>query len=168
MSLVSDDNVTNFVSKLFGVKPSDFSVSDQMVRLDVPEDVRNIHGWHQERSFFPQNRSGLNGLVCWIPLNKATKENGAIHICVGSHKEGLLSTKREEKKDGSYTTQISVPEDYVKKYEDIMVETNVGDAVFFNMLLFHRSGKNITNRVRFSCQTRHSIITSKDLSLIHI
>ena len=63
MNLVSDDNVTNCVSKLFDMKPSDFSVSDQMVRLDVPEDVRNIHGWHQERSFFPQNRSGLNGLV---------------------------------------------------------------------------------------------------------
>ena len=162
MNLVSDDNVTNFVSKLFGVKPSDFSVSDQMVRLDVPEDARNIHGWHQERSFFPQNRSGLNGLVCWIPLNKATKENGAIHICVGSLKEGLLSTKREGKMDGSYTTQISVPEDYVKKYEDIMVETNVGDAVFFNMLLFHRSGKNISNELRFTIQSRYHVSTADD------
>ena len=162
MNLVSDDNVTNCVSKLFDMKPSDFSVSDQMVRLDVPEDVRNIHGWHQERSFFPQNRSGLNGLVCWVPLNKATKENGAIHICVGSHKEGLLSTKREGKRDGSYTTQISVPEDYVKKYEDIMVETNVGDAVFFNMLLFHKSGKNISNELRFTIQSRYHMSTADD------
>jgi len=160
--VTTNNKIIKNISKLLKINVNSISHSNVMVRMDGPEDTRNIYGWHQERSFFPQNRSGLNGLVCWIPLNKATKENGAIHICVGSHKEGLLSTKREGKRDGSYTTQISVPEDYVKKYEDIMVETNVGDAVFFNMLLFHRSGKNISNELRFTIQSRYHMSTADD------
>ena len=43
-----------------------------------------------------------------------------------------------------------------------MVETNVGDAVFFNMLLFHRSGKNISNELRFTIQSRYHVSTADD------
>ena len=160
--LITDNKVADFVAKFLKIKPSDLSISEPMCRLDVPNDKRNALDWHQERSFFPQNRNGLNGLVCWIPLTDITEEMGPMHISPRSHAEGQLKLSNRTKKNTSYTTQIPVPEEFVSKYEDLAVRTNVGDAVFFNMLLFHRSGQNISNKVRLATQGRFHTSTADD------
>ena len=160
--LITDNKVVDFVAKFLKIKPSDLSISEPMCRLDVPNDKRNTLDWHQERSFFPQNRNGLNGLVCWIPLTDITEEMGPMHISPRSHAEGQLKLSNKTKKNMSYTTQIPVPEEFVSKYEDLAVRANAGDAVFFNMLLFHRSGQNISNKVRLATQGRFHTSTADD------
>lgn len=160
--LVSDDKVVDKVASLLKTKSSDLSISEPMCRLDVPNDKRNALSWHQERSFFPQNRDGMNGLVCWIPLTNVTEEMGAIHISPKSHLEGQLKLSSNQKENSSYTTQIPVPEDFIAKYDDVVVPINAGDAVFFNMLLFHRSGENLSNKIRFAVQGRFHTATSDD------
>ncbi len=160
--LVTDDNIVDNVAKLLKIKTSDLSISEPMCRLDVPNDNRNALDWHQERSFFPQNRDGMNGLVSWIPLTDITDEMGAIHISPKSHLEGQLKLLSNEKQNASYTTQIPVPDEFIEKYEDVAVPVNVGDVVFFNMLLFHRSGQNTSNQVRFAIQGRFHTSTSED------
>ena len=160
--LITDNKVVDFVAKFLKIKPSDLSISEPMCRLDVPNDKRNTLDWHQERSFFPQNRNGLNGLVCWIPLTDITEEMGPMHISPRSHAEGQLKLSNKTKKNTSYTTQIPVPEEFVSKYEDLAVRANAGDAVFFNMLLFHRSGQNISNKIRLATQGRFHTSTADD------
>ena len=160
--LITDNKVVDFVAKFLKIKPSDLSISEPMCRLDVPNDKRNALDWHQERSFFPQNRNGLNGLVCWIPLTDITEEMGPMHISPRSHAEGQLKLSNRTKKNTSYTTQIPVPEEFVSKYEDLAVRVNAGDAVFFNMLLFHRSGQNISNKIRLATQGRFHTSTADD------
>ena len=160
--LVSDDKIVDNVAKFLNVKPSDISISEPMCRLDVPNDKRNALEWHQERSFFPQNRDGSHSLVCWIPLTNVTEEMGTIHISPESHKGGLIIPERNEKKNGSSTRQISVPEEHIKKYEDLTVPVDVGDVVFLNMLLFHRSGVNISDKIRYAVQARFHTATADD------
>lgn len=160
--LVSDDKIVDNIANLLKIKPSDLSISEPMCRLDVPEDKRNALNWHQERSFFPQNRDGMNGLVCWIPLTDITEEMGAIHLSPKSHLEGQLKLSSEKKENSTYTTQIPVPEEFIKKYDDIIMPINAGDAVFFNMLLFHRSGENVSKKIRFAVQGRFHTATSDD------
>ena len=160
--LGTDDKVVDHIAKFLKIEPSDLAISEPMCRLDVPNDKRNVLDWHQERSFFPQNRNGLNGLVCWIPLMDITEEIGPIHISPRSHTEGQLKLSSIGKKDVSYTTQIPVPDEFVDKYEDLAVPVNVGDAVFFNMLLFHRSGQNISNKIRSAVQARFHTSTADD------
>ena len=160
--LVSDDVIVDNVAKFLCVESSDVSISEPMCRLDVPNDKRNALEWHQERSFFPQNRDGLHSLVCWIPLTSVTEEMGAIHISPESHTGGLITSAQNEKKSELSTRQISVPEEHVKKYEDLVVPVDVGDVVFFNMLLYHRSGVNISDKVRFAVQSRFHTATADD------
>ena len=160
--LVSDDVIVNNVAKFLCVESSDVSIAEPMCRLDVPNDKRNTLEWHQERSFFPQNRDGLHSLVCWIPLTSVTEEMGAIHISPESHAGGLIIPAQNEKKSELSTRQISVPEEYIKKYEDLVVPVDAGDVVFFNMLLYHRSGVNISDKVRFAVQSRFHTATADD------
>ena len=162
MQLVADDVLVDSAAQFLRRKPEEISMSDPVVRLDVPGDDRNAHGWHQERAYFPHNRDGLHGMVCWIPLFDCNKENGTIHVCRGSHQEGLVNAVRKKKTSVSETTRIAVPEDYVKKYEPIIVEAKQGDAVFFNMLLFHRSGENISNKLRITVQNRLHVAIADD------
>ena len=42
------------------------------------------------------------------------------------------------------------------------LEINKGDALFFDHKLIHKSGDNISDRIRFSCQARYMNSTSKD------
>ena len=160
--ILMDDSVIENISKFLNVTPSELSISEPMCRLDVPEDKRNVLSWHQERSFFPQNRDGLKGVVSWIPLSDIDEEMGAIHISPKSHKEGFLEPETEKKENLLHTTQIPVPEEKIKKYEDVIVPVKKGDAVFFNMLLFHRSGLNVSNKIRFAIQGRFHTMTSDD------
>ena len=102
--LVTDDKVVDYVAKFLKIKSSDLSISEPMCRLDVPNDKRNRLDWHQERSFFPQNRNGLNGLVCWIPLTDITEEMGPIHISPRSHTEGQLKLSNERKEENDTDT----------------------------------------------------------------
>ena len=85
-----------------------------------------------------------------------------MHISPKSHAEGQLKLSNRTKKNASYTTQIPVPEEFVSKYEDLIVRVDAGDAVFFNMLLFHRSGQNISNKVRLATQGRFHTSTADD------
>lgn len=160
--LVSDDSIVKNIAEFLNVSPSDISISEPMCRLDVPNDKRNALEWHQERSFFPQNRDGKNGLVCWIPLMDVTEKMGAIHVSPKSHNDGLIKTFTKQKDNPSQTTQITVPDENVKKYDELVVPVNAGDSVFFNMLLFHRSGNNLSNNVRIAVQGRYHISTADD------
>ena len=160
--LVTDDKVVDHIVKFLKIKSSDLAVSEPMCRLDVPNDKRNALDWHQERSFFPQNRNGLNGLVCWVALTDITEEMGPIHISPRSHTEGQLKLSSNRKKSTSYTTQIPVPEEFISKYEDLAVPVNAGDGIFFNMLLFHRSGQNVSNKTRLAVQARFHTSTADD------
>ena len=62
--LVTDDNVVDNVARSLQIKPSDLSISEPMCRLDVPDDQRNAFDWHQDRSYYFQNRDGNKGLLC--------------------------------------------------------------------------------------------------------
>ena len=80
-------------------------------------------------------------------------------IKLENKEDQILSTTEE---NSSYTTQIPVPEKFIEKYDDVVVPINAGDAVFFNMLLFHRSGQNVSNQIRFAVQGRFHTSTSDD------
>lgn len=160
--LITDNAIVQNIAAFLETTPSDLSLSEPMTRLDPPFDNRNALDWHQERSFFPQNRNGMHGLVCWIPLADVTPELGQLQVCPRSHIEGLLRSSSKKKNDSSYTTQIPVPEEKIKQYDILSVPVKAGDAVFFNMLLFHRSGENRSTRLRFSVQGRFHIATADD------
>lgn len=160
--LITDDKIVEIVATFLKTTPSDISISEPMTRLDPPNDNRNKLDWHQERHFFPQNRNGMHSLVCWVPLSDVTPELGQLEVCPKSHESGLLKLSRQEKKDLSYTTQIPIPKEEVSKYETILVPINAGDALFFNMLLFHKSGDNISNKLRFTVQGRFHTSTADD------
>ena len=159
IELFSDELILKCSANLLDVKNSELSVSEWMIRMDAPADKRNVAGWHQEISYLRNN-----GLVVWIPLSDITPDLGRVQVCPKSHREGELKVV-QNKNLPSGVSNVSYDEiepEYVAKYSIMDVDIKKGDVLFFNTKLFHRSGVNTSNRIRFSCNTHHAISTAED------
>ena len=138
------------------------SATGHMTRMDAPNDDRNSLEWHQEAAYYRQNRVPGHGIVVWTPLHDLTREHGPVIVCPGSHTRGLLDVAGTGKGDYHKSQQYQLPEDVVAQYEPHQVVANAGDALFFHMSLFHRSGANVSRRIRFVAGARYHRILTDD------
>lgn len=128
-------------------------------RFDIPGDTKNVRTWHQDSNYFLECEKGEDALVVWLPLNKATKENGSVIMCPGTHKEGRFENKHEDGSFGEKSEQYTTPEHYIAGKELRYVEADPGDAAFINMDLIHTSGINVSDMVRYTAQIRFNNIS---------
>jgi len=159
MELLTSELIAKYSASLLDTKNNELCITEGMIRMDAPGDKRNIAGWHQEISYLRNN-----GLVIWIPLSDITPDLGPLQVCPKSHHEGELKVVQNKNLPGDAST-VSVDEvgpEYIAKYSIMDVEIKKGDVLFFDTELFHRSGVNTSNRMRFSCQVRHAINTAED------
>lgn len=159
--LISSKKIAGIGSKLLQCKDIDLSVGGNMIRMDTPNDTRNKTAWHQEIAFVRNP-----GLVLWIPLVEITSDIGPLHILEKSHANGEIIIERNDIQDykTSRVSKTEIPTEELNKYSEKAIEINKGDALFFDTKLIHKSGDNITRKIRFSCQTRFSDIISEDFA----
>ena len=158
MELLTSELIAKYSANLLDTKNNELCITEGMIRMDAPGDKRNIAGWHQEISYLRNS-----GLVIWIPLSDITPDLGPLQVCPKSHHEGELKVVQNKNLPGDVST-VSVDEvgpEYIAKYSIMDVEIKKGDVLFFDTELFHRSGVNTSNRMRFSCQVRHAINTAE-------
>ena len=95
------------------------------------------------------SQGSLDSITAWFPLTNCDTKLGALQVMPQSHYFGLLKTV-----EYGYYGEINERE---LKDEDFMqLEFEVGDVLFFNALLVHRSGLNSTEDVRWSVQYRYN------------
>ena len=159
MELLTSELIAKYSANLLDTKNNELCITEGMIRMDAPGDKRNIAGWHQEISYLRNN-----GLVIWIPLSDITPDLGPLQVCPKSHHEGELKVVQNKNlpDDASTVSVDEVEPEYIAKYSIMDVEIKKGDVLFFDTELFHRSGVNTSNRMRFSCQVRHAINTAED------
>lgn len=138
------------------------AATGQMLRMDPPHDSRNSLDWHQESSYYQQNANSKNGLVVWIPMHDMVESVGPVTFCRGSHLRGRITIDSSGKGDYETSEQFRIPEQEVAKFDPVSAICEAGDAVFFHMDVFHRSGINTSERFRFSCGARFHRMTSDD------
>jgi len=106
-------------------------------------------GPHQD---WPSNLGSTNGVTCWIPLQNVDADLGPLEVVPNSHIHGPLPHKG---------TPPLLEEDFGFKFLPIPME--IGDALFFNTMLVHRSGENKTeNRIRWSMHFRYNDASEED------
>lgn len=102
---------------------------------------------HQD---WPSMQGSLNGITCWIPLIDVTNEMGALEICPKSHLFGKIA---------HLDNGVPFIEDFTGTFESFPI--GVGDALFFNVFTVHRSGNNITDKIRISAHFRYDDCNEK-------
>lgn len=99
--------------------------------------------YHQDNAYFCLNPP--DALTLWIAIDQVTVENGAIYFVEGSHKLGMLPTK----KSGVAGNSIGMAEiPSVPKEEQFCATLNPGDATIHHCQTIHHSDPNTTDRSR--------------------
>ncbi len=139
--------ILKIVKNILNCKFEEISATDFRIRLDSPVDTKNDLEWHQDSSYFRQNKNALNGLVCWVPLTNLTMDMGPLEILDKSHKFGFINVTKS-KKFG--TTQRKIDNKFIKSENLKKFELKLGDIMILNINMIHRSGKNNSKVFRMS------------------
>lgn len=108
------------------------------LRCDIPIKEQSVFEQHQDYAY---NIGSKNSVTVWIPLQDTTEEMGALQIAPESHLDGVYPNSKGIISEEFNFTFLSLP-------------VNFSQALFFNQKVVHRSGINISNKVRFSIQLR--------------
>jgi hypothetical protein len=126
------------------------------IRIDNPNEEKYRSLWHYE--YRDQLRS-VDGVVFWSPLVPITDELGPVQISPKSHQSGLrrsyLRDPENPDKTGAYAMRIENETELLKQYGIVAPLSKPGDLVLMDFLTLHSSGKNISNRSRWSMQFRY-------------
>tara|TARA_B100000676_G_scaffold311811_1_gene383201 strand:+ start:23239 stop:24108 length:870 start_codon:yes stop_codon:yes gene_type:complete len=91
-------------------------------------------GWYQDGCLMPDM------LTCIVALTPATRESGCLSILKGSHKMGRVDRMRD---DHAYANINPVREAaMLERFEEVTVEMQPGDGLFFHGNAVHSSGDN--------------------------
>ena len=160
--LATERKICEIAAELMYERESALSVTDLLLRMDAPSDMRNKLEWHQDSSYFRQNDRGENGCVCSMTMRDLTMDLGPLEILPGSHSVGRIEVASTGKNDVVTSEQYHVPLDYVQRFTPEHVMMSAGDAIFFNFDLIHRSGFNTSNFFRFTAIARYHRMLAND------
>lgn len=160
--LGTHETLASLAAQFMGDHSSALTVTDMLLRMDAPSDSRNRLEWHQDSSYFRQNKEGKNGCVCSITLRDLAPEQGPLELLPQSHALGRIEVPSEGKNDAITSEQFRVPDDLVAKYRPVPVIVKATDAVFFNFDLIHRSGRNVSDTFRFTAIARFHRMLDRD------
>jgi hypothetical protein len=124
------------------------------IRIDSPAEGKFRALWHQD---FPAQLRSLDGIVFWSPLVSVTSEIGPLDIAVGSQREGIVPVYKDDGgigKTGAYALRLDKEEQRLARYDQIAPLSEPGDLILVDFLSLHQSGKNVSDRPRWSMQWR--------------
>ena len=127
------------------------------IRIDPGGDETRTFGWHHDYSFLAMS---LNGITGWAPLAPLTSEMGWLRVVPGSQKtitpvifHESFAAKANFKGHRAY--ELRVDENELEAQSVDIVDVAPGDIVFIHSCLLHRSGKNVSNRARWTVLPRY-------------
>lgn len=98
-------------------------------------------------------QGSTNAVVVWLPLRELNEGMGYLHVIPGSHKRPI---KFAGYKEGFAVEEGTQDTDYIQ------LPVDVEDTIFFNSLLVHKSGRNMTTRIRFSANFRYNDLSDDE------
>lgn len=118
-----------------------------VVRADMPDDEKWSFPPHQD---YPFNRGSLNSITIWIPFQDTPDNIGPLNVVPASHNDG----ERAE----NNSLLINPPTDNL--YKSVPMKT--GDLLVFSQFLIHKSGRNCSDKIRFSLQVRFNDLSQPE------
>jgi len=124
------DEVYHYHSKIIWKKPGDGGFD-----------------WHQDYGYWYHNACLYPDMAsCFIMLDRASKENGCLKILKGSHKVGRIDHSVSNTPE--QTADIERIGELEKRHENVYIEADPGDALFFHANLLHSSDANKSTESR--------------------
>jgi ectoine hydroxylase-related dioxygenase (phytanoyl-CoA dioxygenase family) len=134
------------------------SVFKETFFLDFPQiridDNKNSFMLPMHQEIFGQMSRKL--LTLWCPLTDVSKKNGTLTIQSDSHKMGVLGHEFIYLNNRQHH---AVKKKYINKKKIKYFNLKSGDIVLFDPYLIHGTGKNFSNKIRWTFIARYNAIS---------
>lgn len=128
------------------------------IRTKLPDQEETVIPWHQDLAFLNSPDTGQTLLVnLWIPLVKATAENGCMQMMRSTHRPQLLRHDLRVPIPGG-KSMVGILDADLPDAEIVTGEVSVGDVLLTTERVIHRSLPNKSNTIRWSVDTRYSAV----------
>ncbi len=115
-----------------------------MMIYKPPMMAEAVHHYHQDALYFPFGPHD-DVLGTWVALDKTDGDNGTLRVIPGSHKGQL---HKHETPEGEVNRGIFGVPGYDNDPNEVVVELDPGDGIFFHSRLLHKTDGNRTDRHR--------------------
>ena len=109
--------------------------------------------WHQDAGYALAHCDDYLSVTCWVPLVRATQENGCMYVYDYPFEKGVLPHYYGREDHYLWIEPGDLPES-----DPIPVELDVGDVLFMTNMTPHASFKNTTKQTRWSMDLRYAPI----------
>jgi hypothetical protein len=123
------------------------------IRIDNPGETKYQTAWHQE---YPTQFRSLDGIVFWTPLRTIDEAIGPLTVAESSHRLGIVPVVHDAgtaEQSGAYAIRLA-DESIADQFQHHQLLCKPGDLAVMDFLTLHRSGSNVSDRSRWSVQTR--------------
>lgn len=104
--------------------------------------------WHQDYGYWYNNGCLFPYMAsCWIPVDRATRENGCMQVIKGSHHMGRIEHGKVGEQTGADMERVNAA---LERMDLVYCEMDPGDALFFHCNLLHRSDQNRSPNPRWA------------------
>ena len=127
-------------------------------RAKLPNQDITVIPWHQDLAYLIPEEAGETLVVnVWLPLVKATEENGCMQVIRGSHRFNLIGHNYQDPTPG-HTGGKGISDAELPPGDIVTTELDAGDVLLTSERVVHRGLPNRSNTVRWSVDTRYSQI----------
>ena len=157
-----ENNLDKLAGKCLETDQKHLAVRDPILRMDVGKDKRSTYGWHQDSAYDDLNSYSESGVVLWIPFIDTSEKNGSLIVKPKSHHEDRSCSYLRRKGTKYFSQQIAIKDKFLKKYKSKSLNVKANSTVVSYSGLFHKSGYNRTDKIRFTFVVRFNKIISSD------
>ena len=127
-------------------------------RAKLPNQDITVIPWHQDLAYLIPEEAGDTLVVnVWLPLVRATEENGCMQVIRGSHQFNLINHNFQDQTVG-HTGGKGISDIELPPGDVVTAELDVGDVLLTSERVVHRGLPNRADTVRWSVDTRYSQI----------
>jgi len=116
-----------------------------MMFIYKPPGLEFVHPYHQDAYYFPFEPHD-SCLGTWLALDRTGAENGSIAVIRRSHRWPILPHGQPKGEAVNYG--VFGVEGYDHHADEVFLELDPGDALFFHSRLLHKTGSNLSDRPR--------------------
>lgn len=145
MSLAKDKRLVNILSKIYGKDVKAFNLYLSCSIFKNPK-ITGATQWHQDMPYW---KGTPDKTIAWIPLDRATKENGCLKYIPSTHHGKYKHTNGDGQVVGIYREGF-ISSDQIDESKKISAELEIGDVVFHNCRIVHASEENTQAKERYA------------------
>lgn len=160
--IIIQSKLDSVAKKFLKVNEDDLLLRGIQLRMDFPHDLRNSYGWHQDNAYDRYNVKSKNGAILWIPLVDTNKKNGTLKIIPGSQYSSFNCSTKVSKGSKYKSEQILVKKKFIKNRDHKSIDCKKNSALATYCGIFHKSGENTSDHIRFTIIVRFNNQFSKD------